>query len=387
MKVYIYLLMVACFSVMLVGCTEDKKKIDFAIGDSSWIITVTGSISLNNSKNIAYINQFSWSVTIDTMTVVQGAIIHENSIIVTWSGSEAEIIFADSSVVRLSSDSRLQISKKWTDNTILDLQEWSVWARVLKPFTDTSFFTLETNDLSAWVRGTSVWMITNSGWTDIGIVDTTSTGWQSSGATVDIVDKAVFGTGNIILSEEDVLKVRHSKKIERVKMKLKEQIKIHPFVWVNTIRDIRYMEKIIQDPTSQMGTRGRVKMEMNVTMPSPDEVMIFLIDPTVRSEVKKQGSNEMTPNEFIRYLDIDKKIEEITNSELTESEKKKAIENTRKLIIETPTIPVTSTGSTGATVPPPIIKKPAVISVTRTTTVVSGEKAPCTIFVSGEPCR
>lgn len=147
------------------------------------------------------------------------------------------------------------------------------------------------------------------------------------------------------------------------------------------------MEKIIQDPTSQMGTRGRVKMEMNVTMPSPDEVMIFLIDPTVRSEVKKQGSNEMTPNEFIRYLDIDKKIEEITNSELTESEKKKAIENTRKLIIETPTIPVTSTGSTGATVPPPIIKKPAVISVTRTTTVVSGEKAPCTIFVSGEPCR
>lgn len=387
MKVYIHLLILAFFSILLTGCTGDKKKIDYTIEGSWGIITTTGSISLKNSWDIAYINQFSWSVMIDMMAVAQGAIIHENSLLVTWSGAEAEIIFADSSIVRLSSNSQLQISKKWTDNTTLNLQEWSLWARILKPFTDTSFFTLETDDLSAWVRGTSVWMVTDSGWTDIGIVDTTSTGGQSSGALVDIVNKAYFWSGNVRLSEEDILRVRHSRPMEHKKMKLREQIKLYSYIWTNTIRDIRYMNTIIQDPTSQMRTRGRVYMEMNVTMPNSDEVTLFLNDPIVRSEIKKQSSSELTPTEFIRYLDIDNKIQKIIDSKTSETDKKKAIEETRELILDTLTDPVTSTGSTWSVLPIP--KPTKVISVPSriSTSTVSGERKPCVRTVSGEPCR
>lgn len=94
------------------------------------------------------------------------------------------------------------------------------------------------------------------------------------------------------------------------------------------------MNKIIEDPTSQMRTRGRVYMEMNVTMPNSDEVMMFLSDPVVRSEIKKQNSNEMTPTEFIRYLDIESKIQKIIDSKIPESDKKKSIEEVRKLILE-----------------------------------------------------
>lgn len=394
MKVYIHLLMVGFFSVMVVGCTGDNTKIDYSInGWSGWTISITGSISLKESGVVAYINEFTGSVMLDNIAVIHGTVIHENSLLVTWSGWEAEIIFSDSSVVRLSPYSRLQISKMWTDNTTIDLQEWTLWARILKPFTDVSFFTLETDDLSAWVRGTSIWMMTDSGWTDIGIVDTTSTGWTTSWALIDIVDKAHFWSGSIHLTYEDVLRVRHMKPLEHKKMKLSEQIKMHPFVWVNTIRDIRYMERIIQDPTSQMGTRGRVHMEMDVTMPNSDEIMIFLTDPVIRSEIKKQTSSDITPSEFIRYLDIDKKIENIMNSKIPETDKKKAIEDTRKLILETILVPVESTGSTGSIVPlPQSVKTPVKVTPIPhrvTPATVSGEikRTLCASGVSGEVCR
>lgn len=389
MKVYIHLLILVLFSVLLVGCTGNKKRIEYKIENSWWIIAITWSIVLKDSWDIAYINQLSGSVMIDMAEVARGAIIHENSLIVTWSWAEVEIIFADSSVVRLSADSRLQISRKWTDDTILDLQDWSIWARVLKPFTDASFFTLETDDLSAWVRGTSVWMITNSGWTDIGIVDTTATGWQSSWATVDILNKAYFWSGEIHLSDEDILRVRHTQAIEHKKMKLWEQIKLHSYIWTNTIRDIRYMNKIIQDPTSQMRTRWRVHMEMSVTMPNPEEVTIFLTDPVIRSEIKKQNNRELNPTEFIRYLDIDNKIQKIMDSEIPEPDKKKAIEDTRKLISDIWFSMLASTWSsiwTGKILPIyqpkkvnsayPQINSPKVII----------KKDPCN-SVSWEPCK
>lgn len=73
-------------------------------------------------------------------------------------------------------------------------------------------------------------------------------------------------------------------------------------------------------------------MEMSVTMPNPEEVTIFLTDPVIRSEIKKQNNRELNPTEFIRYLDIDNKIQKIMDSEIPEPDKKKAIEDTRKLI-------------------------------------------------------
>jgi hypothetical protein len=75
-------------------------------------------------------------------------------------------------------------------------------------------------------------------------------------------------------------------------------------------------------------------MEMNVTMPNSDEVMMFLSDPVIRSEIRKQSISEMTPTDFIRYLDFEDKIQKIIDSKIPESDKKKAIEEVRKLIQE-----------------------------------------------------
>ncbi len=67
-----------------------------------------------------------------------------------------EIIFADSSIVRLAPNSKIAFIKLSKESNEMNLEDGTVWARVLKPFHDASFFTIATNDLSAGVRGTSV---------------------------------------------------------------------------------------------------------------------------------------------------------------------------------------------------------------------------------------
>ncbi len=150
------------------------------------------------------------------------------------------------------------------------------------------------------------------------------------------------------------------------------------------------MNTIIQDPTTQMGTRGRVNMEMNVTMPTSEEVILYLSDPIIRSEIKNQNIQELTPKEFIRYLDLNEKIEKIIKSSTNDTEKKQAIEEIRKLIISTNPEPIESTGSQINT--EKITEKVILPTKPASTSTISGEKnviikTPCKVIVSGEPCR
>lgn len=46
---------------------------------------LSGTISLSNSENIAYISTFSGNVILDNMEAVSGSILHENSILTTLS--------------------------------------------------------------------------------------------------------------------------------------------------------------------------------------------------------------------------------------------------------------------------------------------------------------
>lgn len=203
------------------------------------------------------------------------------------------------------------------------------------------------------------------------------------------------------LSEEDILRVRHSKPLEHKKMKLRDQIKMHPFIAVNTIRDIKYMNSIIESVPSQTGTMDRVQREMEVTMPTPEEVKIFLTDPVVRSNFESRETTGITPPIFIKYLDVEKQIQIIKETQVPETEKTPNIEKMRKLLQEIPKTPVKNpenTESTGGVAPvvKPIKTPVKVISTSRTivpSSTVSGERTlktttiPCIPRVSGEPCK
>lgn len=178
-------------------------------------------------------------------------------------------------------------------------------------------------------------------------------------------------------------------------MKLREQIKMHPFIAVNTIRDIKYMNSIIEGAPSQTGTMDRIQREMEVTMPTPEEVKIFLTDTVVRSNFESRETTGITPPIFIKYLDVEKQIQIIKETQVPETEKTPNIEKMRKLLQEIPKTPIKnpenieSTGGVAPVVKP--IKTPVkVISVPKAITpssTVSGEKIPCIRRVSGEPCR
>lgn len=73
----------------------------------------------------------------------------EGDTLTTGTDGSAEIIFSDNSVVRMNSSSRLSFVKLASDGSEVRLDEGDIWARVLKPFYDSSFFTISTSDVSA----------------------------------------------------------------------------------------------------------------------------------------------------------------------------------------------------------------------------------------------
>lgn len=88
--------------------------------------------------------------------------------------SELEIIFADNSIVRLAPNSKISFTKLSKESNEMNLEDGTLWARVLKPFYDTSFFTIATNDLSAGVRGTSVLMKKQKNVSQVHVIDSYS---------------------------------------------------------------------------------------------------------------------------------------------------------------------------------------------------------------------
>lgn len=73
----------------------------------------------------------------------------EGDTLTTGTDANAEIIFADNSVIRMNVNSRLSFVRLASAGSEVKLDQGDIWARVLKPFYDTSFFTISTSDVSA----------------------------------------------------------------------------------------------------------------------------------------------------------------------------------------------------------------------------------------------
>jgi hypothetical protein len=140
-------------------------------------VVSSGTVAIAPGAITAYLNRIEGKVDKETSTgsVVPslGDSVRVGETVSTGDGSSAEIIFADSSVVRLAANSKLTVSKSDAGSTELDLDSGEIWARVLKPLTEDSFFSIKTSDLSAGVRGTSVRVARKKGKTDVDVIDST----------------------------------------------------------------------------------------------------------------------------------------------------------------------------------------------------------------------
>ena len=97
----------------------------------------------------------------------------------TLSDSEAIIIFADESILRLKPNTRVTLSGD-PENIKTNVESWSIWSRIVRPITSWNNFTIEGNDIVLWVRGTSLYFSLEE-W-EVHIVDSHSEWW-----TVDII--------------------------------------------------------------------------------------------------------------------------------------------------------------------------------------------------------
>lgn len=132
-----------------------------------------------STEFLAYANILSGDVQREqkgtNAAVVANMQFSEGDTITTGSDSSAEIIFADNSVVRMNANSKLSFIKLASAGSEVKLTEGDIWARVLKPLYDTSFFTISTSDVSAGVQGTSVRIKkTLTGTTNVAVIDSYS---------------------------------------------------------------------------------------------------------------------------------------------------------------------------------------------------------------------
>ena len=74
-----------------------------------------------------------------------GDILYTNDTLKTDTTGTLELVYADSSIIRIAGSTIYELRDKDTGK----LESGSLWARIIRPITDTKFFTFESSDLSA----------------------------------------------------------------------------------------------------------------------------------------------------------------------------------------------------------------------------------------------
>ena len=136
---------------------------------------------------------------------------------------------------------------------------------------------------------------------------------------------------------------------------------------------------------------ARISKELEVTMPTKNEALLFLVDPMIRSSLESRSGASLSLEQFLYYLDIQDRIEMIQDGYQSDSDKTIQIEEVRKSLSTLPVsifVPVQNPSSTVQNQ-----KKVAPVVITKTQSTVSSETtvrkqiSPCVPRVSGEPCR
>jgi len=229
-----------------------------------------------------------------------GEVIAKNDSISTGKNSSVSLVFIDNSIVRLSENSRLTITKKAGKSVEVSLDTGDMWARVLKPLYDSSFFTVKAADVSAGVQGTSIRIKRTADILTITVIDSYSQDPNRTGASI---------TGSGITAhlpvehsiEINLAKGNHTEKTEEKKKLLSDN-----FVRENTKRDLVYMDSLRQ-AAQDTRLQERLDGELKVTMPSPDETVIFFDEAKLRDLAGKALIDSRHPLASSAVLEMIKK--------------------------------------------------------------------------------
>jgi len=302
---------------------KDSGIINYEISSSDTSLSGTintppvinsGSITVGkkNIQVVAYISDLQWivektNILWEKITIKVGEVITKNDIVTTLTWASASLVFIDNSIVRLSENSRIQITKKVGKGIELSLLDGDIWARVLKPLYDTSFFTIKTADVSAGVRGTSIRIKKTTDKIKITVIDSYATDPNLAGADIE------YGTGKKFLPKEHSMEIDLIKKEQKEKQENKKNLLRDEFVRDNTQKDLVYMntlDSLAENPE----LKKRLTWEFKVTMPTKDEVEIFFDEGKIKSAISdtlKKGVWGITDTKMLEMIKKDLTIRAI----------------------------------------------------------------------------
>lgn len=329
----IFLLIVIIGGTVFFSRHKTTDEYQYQISQNAGKSTKTGSVNTaNNSIILAYASQVKWSVekisTRDTSSVRTNTTFLAGDSVSTDDKSEVEIIFADNSIVRLAPNSKISFTKLSKESNEMSLEDGTLWARVLKPFYDASFFTIATNDLSAGVRGTSVLIKKQKKTSQVHVIDSYSDDPTKVWVFVSYKD---FKDGKIkettVKPEQNFIIDMESSKVMTWMITNTEAFKDR-FIRRNTQKDLVYMDRLQSTKKDDSAMMERLQWEMAVTFPQITwgEMQVFYSETKRGSKDLMDSSGKLLPNAIMKTIEDELMID------TRKAETEDAIEDLKKQI-------------------------------------------------------
>ena len=154
---------------------------------------------------------------------------------------EVTIIFSDESVLKLEPLSKVTITSPSEWNISVGVERWAVWSRVLKPLLSGDRVTIHVDDVSLWVRGTSLYVSKQESGSNIQIVDSYTSDWSAS---VEMTDQ--WGSTSSIMPGQEI-SIDSSGNTSVSDKSRANLLGENPNIWEFISDDLEYLSLLIDD--------------------------------------------------------------------------------------------------------------------------------------------
>ncbi len=257
-KSKLFLVLIILFlaiSIIWIILLKTKKEIydyEYNISGNAQKIGIsnsqTWSFKIEKWSIIWYISDFNWNVfkfiNNKNINIEIWEIINPKDIIVTWSNWIVSIVFNNNSIIRLNNNSKIEFNKIDSKETNINLLEWELWWRVLKPFYDLSFFSVNTSEISTWVRWTSFFIKKWKTDTLVEVINSFDKNENKKWLTIEYLDpKTNKKNKEILLPKKSINLNTSEKKVNKKDIVLEDVFKNSFKLW-NIKKDIVYLDSL-----------------------------------------------------------------------------------------------------------------------------------------------
>lgn len=262
---------------------------------------VDDSTEIQNLPVLAYIQEKTGHIIVRNLNG-SSKLWEENMSLYSWYGIETlsnatvTLVFSDESILRLEPLSRVTISNPNNENINVSVDRGTIWARVLKPLLSGDVFTIDSESVSLWVRGTSLSFTKNTSDTIINIVDSYSSDWTASVTLTDSMwaqssiqsgkEISIDTSGNINISDKNRAQLINDK--PKVVNFLREDLRYLSLLLDDRQRGF-YNTPIVSENDSDNFIQ-KIIGELEVSLPNPIEVPLIIQNPELWWELVHTGS-------------------------------------------------------------------------------------------------